>query len=134
MYSAYGPLVLTIHWLLSRGVYHYSVFSSLSLYCLPVSTPPILFSPYFNFSPLLSFPPMCVLYSPHLLLLSPSIPLSSPFPSIPLSFPIPSLLPLVPSLPAHLDLSGSSTGDDLSLLPFCKEPCPARVRGCHWTT
>ena len=30
----------------------------------------------------------------------------------------------MPSLPAHLDLSGSSTGDDLSLLPFCKEPAP----------
>ena len=31
-----------------------------------------------------------------------------------------------PSLSAHLDLSGSSTGDDLSLylLPFCKEPGP----------
>ena len=30
----------------------------------------------------------------------------------------------VSSLPAHLDLSASSTGDDLSLLPFCKEPSP----------
>ena len=61
----------------------------------------------------------------------------------------------MPSLPAHLDLSGSSTGDDLSLLPFCKEPAPpsegeglsldhmsvsegsGRVmigRGFHWTT
>ena len=35
------------------------------------------------------------------------------------------LLPFPPpSLPAHLDLSSSSMGDDLSLLPFCKEPSP----------
>ena len=56
--------------------------------------------------------------------------LPSPLPSFLCSpcitspFPLPSPLPLIPSLPAHLDLSGSSTGDDLSLLPFCKEPTP----------
>ena len=33
------------------------------------------------------------------------------------------------SLPAHLDLSGSSTGDNLSPLPFCKEPGPASQQG-----
>ena len=61
--------------------------------------------------------------------LSPSfLPVHLAFPSpLPSPLPVPfypSLLPLIPSLPAHLDLSGSSTGDDLSLLPFCKEPAP----------
>ena len=40
--------------------------------------------------------------------------------------PFPTHFLTVSSLPAHLDLSASSTGDDLSLLPFCKEPSPPR--------
>ena len=86
---------------------------------------------------LLPFPLYCLLLLVHPLfvLCSPlrtSIFLPSPLPSSRCSpcitFPflshssLPSLSPLIPSLPAHLDLSGSSTGDDLSLLPFCKEP------------
>ena len=102
--------------------------SSPSLYCLLLllRTPPIhsLFtSPHFNFYSSVPF------LSPSVLLASlPSSFHSLSHSSLPSPFPLPSPLhspplpPLIPSLPAHLDLSGSSTGDDLSLLPFCKEP------------
>ena len=58
---------------------------------------------------------------------SPTFPPPLPYPSLLPSPPFPSSpsLPFPPpSLPAHLDLSSSSMGDDLSLLPFCKEPSP----------
>ena len=63
-----------------------------------------------------------LLHAPFLLFFPP---LLSPTPSF--SIPSHTSLPissLPPSLPAHLDLSGSFTEDDLSLLPFCKEPSP----------
>ena len=126
--------MLTIHWLLSHGVVFTITQSSPPFpSCLPVSTPPI----HYSFLPTLHFfsPPPAVLPS-YVRTLLPSSPVALPFrsPLLPFmldspfllfpphSFSPPLLLPLVLSLPAHLDLSGSSTGDDLSRLPFCKEP------------
>ena len=121
---AYNTLV-TVTWCLPLFSFLFPFpSSSPSLCCLLLllRTPPIhsLFtSPHFNFYSSVPF------FSPFVLLASPPHSLShSSLPSPPPFTPPPPLLPLIPSLPAHLDLSGSSTGDDLSLLPFCKEPAP----------
>ena len=82
---------------------------------------PLLFS---LCSPCITSPFPLPLFSPLPIPFTVPPPLSSPPPFT----PPPPLLPLVPSLPARLDLSGSSTGDDLSLLPFCKEPAPPSER------